>query len=447
MKSLRIHVRETARLAYPVSIGQIGYIMMGVVDSAMVGQIGYDYLAAASLANGIFFLTLVVGVGISNAVTPLVAISIGANRREEHEDLFKNSFYINLISGIALSSFTFLLAEGIALLNQPKEVVELAIPYTKILGVSLIPIMIFQSYKQFIEGMSIVRPAMVITLLANIVNAASNYVYIYGNFGFPRMELNGAGLATFTSRTFMLVLLIYFLKRKPLKFNTKFNIIPFSVNKIIVKKLLSIGIPSGLQFFFEAGAFTFAAFMIGWLGSKDLAAHQIAITIASITYMIVLGISTSSAIRVGNAVGAQSISETRRAGFAALLMGGIVMLFFALNFILLNQLLPKLFVNEFEVLELAASLLIIAAFFQLFDGVQAVGLGILRGLTDVKFPTAVTFFSYWIIGIPFGYYLGFGRELGVVGVWIGLSVGLATSASLLTFRFNAKSKRHIHQNR
>lgn len=261
------------------------------------------------------------------------------------------------------------------------------------------------------------------------------------------MELNGAGLATFTSRTFMLVLLIYFLKRKPLKFNTKFNIIPFSVNKIIVKKLLSIGIPSGLQFFFEAGAFTFAAFMIGWLGSKDLAAHQIAITIASITYMIVLGISTSSAIRVVNAVGAQSISETRRAGFAALLMGGIVMLFFALNFILLNQLLPKLFVNEFEVLELAASLLIIAAFFQLFDGVQAVGLGILRGLTDVKFPTAVTFFSYWIIGIPFGYYLGFGMELGVVGVWIGLSVGLATSASLLTFRFNAKSKRQIHQNR
>jgi MATE family multidrug resistance protein len=447
LKSIKKHIKETLQLAYPVAIGQIGYVMMGVVDSAMVGQIGYNFLAAASLANGLFFLTLVVGIGISYAVTPLVAISIGSNSENECTNLFKQSFYINFISGILLVVATYFLADLIYILKQPDEITKFAIPYTKILALSLLPIMIFQSYKQFIEGMAIMRPAMIITIVANFVNLFANWVYIYGNLGFPRLELNGAGFATFTSRTFMMVVLIFFIKKSKSFAEYNLKILPVHFDMTLIKRLLKLGVPSGLQYFFEAGAFTFAAFMIGWLSSKDLAAHQIAISIASVTYMVVLGISSSSAIRVGNAVGAKNIVETRKAGFTALSLSAIFMLSCAAFLIVFNTTLPFLFVDDVEVIHISSSLLIIAAFFQLFDGVQAVGLGVLRGITDVKFPTAITFISYWIIGLPIGYYLGFTYKYGVVGVWIGLSIGLATSASLLTLRFHIKSKEVINFNR
>jgi MATE family multidrug resistance protein len=447
LKSVRKHIKETLQLAYPVAIGQIGYVMMGVVDSAMVGQIGYNFLAAASLANGLFFLTLVVGIGISYAVTPLMAISIGSNSKNEFVNLFKQSFYINFITGIVLVIATYFFADIIYILNQPEEISELAVPYTRILGFSLLPIMIFQSYKQFIEGMAIMRPAMIITILANFVNLFANWVYIYGNLGFPRLELNGAGFATLTSRTFMMLVLIFFLRKSRSFSQYNLRIIPIQIDKSLIKRLLKLGIPSGLQYFFEAGAFTFAAFMIGWLSAKDLAAHQIAISIASMTYMVVLGISSSSAIRVGNAVGARNINETRKAGFTALSLSAIFMLSCAVILIIFNDSLPLLFVDEIDVIKIASSLLLIAAFFQLFDGVQAVGLGVLRGITDVKYPTAITFISYWIIGLPLGYFLGFTLQYGVAGVWIGLSVGLATSASLLTLRFNSKSREVINFHR
>lgn len=447
LKPIKKHIKETLQFAYPVAIGQIGYVMMGVVDSAMVGQIGYSFLAAASLANGLFFLTLVVGIGISYAVTPLVAISIGSNSKDECTNLFRQSFYINFITGVLLVIATYFFADMISILNQPEEITRLAIPYTRILGFSLLPIMVFQSYKQFIEGMAIMRPAMIITIAANFVNLFANWIYIYGNLGFPRLELNGAGLATFTSRTFMMIVFIFFLKKSKSFSQYNLSVLPIKFDKTLINRLLKLGIPGGLQYFFEAGAFTFAAFMIGWLSSKDLAAHQIAISIASITYMVVLGISSSSAIRVGNAVGARNISETRKAGFTALSLASVFMLSCAVILILFNKTLPLLFVNDFEVIHISSSLLIIAAFFQLFDGVQAVALGVLRGITDVKYPTAITFISYWIIGLPLGYYLGFIYEFGVIGVWIGLSVGLATSASLLTIRFHNKSKEVINFSR
>lgn len=445
MKSYKNHIKEILQLAYPVSIGQIGYIMMGVVDSAMVGQIGYKYLAAASLANGLFFLTLVFGLGISYAVTPLVAISIGAQDNVTVTRLFKQSFYINFITGLILAVATYFFADIIYVLGQSEEVTELAVPYTRVLGLSMMPIMVFQSYKQFIEGMSFMRPAMVITILANVVNALANWIFIYGNLGFPRLELNGAGLATFTSRSFMMIALIMFLAKSKQFANYDLKILPIRLDKTLINKLLNLGLPSGMQYFFEVGAFVFAAFMIGWIGPKDLAAHQIAISIASITYMIVLGISASAAIKVGNYVGRGDIIETRKAGFTALLLGGLFMLGCAVLLILFKSYLPLLFVDEVDVIAIASSLLVIAAFFQLFDGVQAVGLGVLRGLTDVKIPTVITFVSYWIIGLPFGYVIAFHFNMGVIGVWIGLSIGLAASATMLSLRFNSKSREAIKE--
>ena len=441
MQSIKEHINLTLKLAYPVMIGQLGWVMMGVVDTMMVGGLGPTPLAAASVSNGIFILILVLGLGVSYAVTPLIAIAIGAGKNEECEIIFKQSIIINLLLGIVLMATTFYLAGIIKFLNQPDEVVRQSISYTRILGYSIIPIMLFQTHKQFIEGLSETRPAMVITIIANIINAAVNWLLVYGNYGFPKLGLEGSGWATFSSRLFMAVIMFLYVKKskKFKQFDVTFRV--RKLNFSYIKKILGLGVPSAFQYFFEVGSFSFAVIMIGWLGTVQLAAHQIAINLASITYMATLGISSAGAIRVGNALGKQDVNEVRRAGFTAIILGASIMAVCGLIFITLRDFLPSLYIHDNNVISIASTLLIIAGMFEIFDGAQAVGIGVLRGLTDVKWPTLITFISYWLIALPVGYFFGFILKMQVTGVWIGFLVGLASSAILLTLRFNKKSKR------
>lgn len=442
MTSLKKHILSTFGLAYPIIIGQLGIIMMGVVDSLMVGHLSAAHLAAASLGNSLAFILMIIGIGVSLAVTPLVAIAVGANKYDECGIYFRQSLLVNSTLSIFLAFAIYFAAGLIEYFDQPPEVQILAKSYMRIIGFSTLPLMVFQTYKQFIEGFSIMKPAMIIAILANLINAFVNWILIFGELGFPRLELNGAGWATFASRLFMAIcIMIYVMKSKLFRqYDVSFHFKNF--NRHIIKKILSLGLPSGFQYFFEIGAFSFAVVMVGWLGTKQLAAHQIAINLASISFMAVLGISVAGSIRVGNAVGMKDISETRRAGFTASLLGAFVMFISGVIFILFRNHLPTLYVQDDQVINYASSLLIIAALFQLSDGTQAVGIGILRGLTDVKIPTAITFIAYWIVGLPIGYLLGFTFDLGVQGVWIGLLLGLTTSAILLTLRFNSRSK-HI----
>jgi len=442
MVHIKRHIASTFQLAYPVIIGQLGIIMMGVVDSLMVGKLGAAPLAAASLGNGMAFIIMIIGIGVSYAVTPLVAIAVGAGKMEDCGVYFRQSLLVNSVFSIIIAIIIYFAADLIQYLDQPEDVQIQAASYMKIIGLSAVPLLLFQSYKQFIEGLSVMRPAMIITLIANLVNAFTNWVLIFGNLGFPALELNGAGWATFASRIFMALLLMGFVMKN--KFFKQYDVSFHyrSINLPVIKKILSLGLPSGFQYFFEVGAFAFAVVMVGWLGTAQLAAHQIALNLASISFMAVLGISVAGSIRVGNAVGMKDIAETRRAGFTASLLGASIMLIAGIIFILGRNFLPTLYVNDEIVISYASSLLIIAALFQLSDGTQAVGIGILRGLTDVKIPTAITFIAYWIVGLPVGYLLGFTFKLGVQGVWIGLLLGLTTSAILLTLRFNSRSK-HI----
>ena len=443
MIHLKKHIVSTFQLAYPVIIGQLGIIMMGVVDSLMVGKLGAAPLAASSLGGSSAFIVLIIGIGVTYAVTPLVAIAVGAGKFEDCGIYFRQSLLVNSILSIIIVVIIYFAADLIQYFDQPKEVQDQAADYMRIIGFSSIPLLLFQSYKQFIEGLSVMRPAMIITLIANLVNVFANWLLIYGNLGFPALGLNGAGWATFASRAFMALALMGFVMNN--KFFKKYDVsFHFkSINWTIIKKILSLGLPSGIQYFFEVGAFAFAVVMVGWLGTAQLAAHQIAINLASISFMAVLGISVAGSIRVGNAVGMKDIAETRRAGFTASLLGASIMFGAGVIFILLRNFLPTLYVNDEVVISYASSLLVIAALFQISDGTQAVGIGILRGLTDVKFPTAITFIAYWIVGLPVGYLLGFTFELGVQGVWIGLLLGLTTSAILLTLRFNSRSKQII----
>jgi MATE family multidrug resistance protein len=256
----------------------------------------------------------------------------------------------------------------------------------------------------------------------------------------PAFGLVGAGIATFCSRLYMAIALLWYISTaqrfKPFDPTLHYK----SIDWKIMKKILEIGLPSGFQYFFEVSAFAGSSIIIGWIGTNALAAHQIALNLASITYMFALGISAAATVRVGNAVGFKSIGRIRNAGFSAVLMGASVMGSFGIMFIIFRNIFPTFYISNVDVIQIAASLLIIAAFFQIFDGTQAVGLGILRGIEDVKAPTLITFLAYWIVGLPVGYILGFNFNLGVQGVWIGLSIALAVSALLLFFRFNYKSR-------
>ena len=321
MTALKKHIASTIHLAYPVIIGQLGIVMMGVVDSLMVGKLGPAPLAAASLGNGMTFLILIIGIGLSLAVTPLVAIAVGAGRFDDCGIYFRQSLLVNSIFSVFITAGIFFGAELLRYFDQPIEVQVQAVSYMKIIGLSAIPLMLFQTYKQFIEGLSVMRPAMIITIAANIVNAFANWIFIFGNLGFPALGLDGAGWATFASRLFMaLGLLVYVMNNNSFKkYDVSFHF--KSINRPVIRKILSLGLPSGFQYFFEVGAFSFAVIMVGWLGTNQLAAHQIAINLASISFMAVLGISVAGSIRVGNAVGMRDISETRKAGFTALLLG------------------------------------------------------------------------------------------------------------------------------
>ncbi|MFZ1288882.1 MAG: MATE family efflux transporter [Melioribacteraceae bacterium] len=436
--NIKFHLKETIKLAVPVSIGQLGHIMLGVVDSFMVGRLGAEPLAAAALANGLFFLIMVLGIGMSHAITVLVAIAKGENKHKYCGVILRQALILNISFSIILTILVIVAANLIDHLNQEQAVAELTKSYLTILAISILPFMIFQTYRQFVEGLSNTKPPMYIAIIANVVNFIGNWILIYGNLGFPALGLNGAGFATLITRIFMAVTMMTFVlvSVRYKEYDTKLN---FKIIELkVIKKIFNIGFPSGIMYSLEVGAFAFAAVIIGWLGSVSLAAHQIAINLASISYMVVLGIASAATIRVGNALGRKDLLNVKRAGFSAIFLGMCFMGSAGILFVIFNNVLPTFYIKDLEVIKVASSLIIIAAFFQLSDGVQAVGMGALKGLADVKIPMVITLIAYWIIALPAGYYFAFILKYNIIGIWIGLSIGLTVAASLFVFRFFKK---------
>ncbi|MCB2204075.1 MATE family efflux transporter [bacterium] len=440
-RNLGTHLRETVRLAVPVAIGQLGHVMLGVTDSLMVGQLGPVPLAASSLGNSVFVLMLVLAAGISSAITPLTAIACGREDFDEAGVVFRQGLLVNSGIGILLIALSLFLSTLLDVLNQPSSVVVLAEPYLRIISFSFLPMMVFMSARNFIEGQSFTRPAMVVIILANGVNVLGNWVLIYGNLGFPALGLDGAGYSSLMVEVFSAVaIMVYVLRSK--RFTRYRPLLAFhSFNTAMQLRILRIGLPSGMQYFFEAGSFSLSAVMIGWIGAKALAAHQIAISMAATSFMIILGIANAATIRVGNAVGKGDAREVRQAGFSAWVLAISLMSVAALIFIIFRNTLPTLYIDDPEVIHIASGLLIIAAVFQLSDGSQVVGHGSLRGMTDVTVPLYIAIFSYWVIGLPSGYIFAFVFDMGVKGVWLGFVFGLTTAAISFQYRFHRQSRR------
>jgi multidrug resistance protein, MATE family len=439
--AVREQVKTTFLLAYPVMLSQLGQVAVGVADSMMVGRLGALELAASSLANSIFFVVLMFGIGISMGLTPLVSNAYGKGKTNQIARLFSNSLLINFLAGIALFGLVLLFSQNLSLLNQPKEVADLALPFLLIITASLVPLMVFQAFKQFVEGLSQTKQAMFITISANLVNVFLNWLLIWGYWGFPELGFLGAAWATLISRVLMMVLMgAYVLYSKRY---SEFNIqlLRFKPNWTLCQRILKIGVPTGFQFIFEVSAFSAAAIMMGWISVNALAGHQIALNLASISYMMATGLATAGMIRVSHYIGKEDFKGMREAGMVAFGMVATFMFVCALLFFVLRFFLPTLYIDDPQVISLAASLLVLAGLFQLSDGIQVVGLGVLRGLEDVKVPTIVTFLAYWGLGLPLGYFLAFTMGFAEKGIWIGLLIGLTITAGLLLYRFDQISKR------
>lgn len=439
--AVKEQIKTTFLLAYPVMLTQLGQVSVGIADSMMVGRIGALPLAASSLANSIFFVVMMFGIGISMGLTPLVSMASGKGKLKRISRLFSHSLWINASTGLLLTGLILAFSQGLQILDQPAAVTELAKPYLLIITASLVPLMLFQTFKQLAEGLSQTKQAMVITIFSNLVNVFLNYVLIWGVWGFPELGLNGAGWATLFSRVLMMLLMggyVLYAKRYAVY---RLSLVRAKASFPMAVRILKIGVPTGFQFIFEVSAFSAAAIMMGWIGINALAGHQIALNLASISYMMATGLATAGMIRVSHYVGKGDFRAMREAGLVVFGMVTVFMLGCALLFFAFRFYLPTLYIDDPQVISLAASLLILAGFFQISDGVQVVGLGVLRGLEDVKVPTLVTFFAYWGLGLPLGYWLAFGMGMAEQGIWVGLLIGLTLTAGMLLYRFDQLSKK------
>ncbi|UKT65518.1 MATE family efflux transporter [Pedobacter mucosus] len=436
------YYKENLHLALPIVGSQIGHTLVQMADSVIVGHFtDTTQLAAVSLVNSIFILILVIGLGISYGLTPLIAQENGRGNFVECGKLLSNSLIINILIGIVLyASVNFGVFLVIDHLDQTPAVVKYAKPYLGLLSISIIPLLIFQTFKQFAEGLGFTKQAMYISLWGNVINIILGIVFVKGMFGIVAMGVSGVGWSTLIDRVLMaIVMAVYVLRSQNFKkYLTNFK--ASLIDKIRARKIIKIGAPVAMQYSFEISAFSGAAILIGTIGAVEQAAHQIAISLAAMTYMIASGVASAATIKTGNNYGKNNFDDLRKSAIASYHVILLFMSCTAILFVLANNIMPFLYTDDLKVVPIAAQLLIIAGFFQLFDGTQVVGLGILRGLGDVNIPTFITFLAYWVVGIPVGYFLGFHFGFGVNGIWYGLTFGLLTASILLFFRFQNKTK-------
>ncbi len=434
------HYYKNIKLAYPVMISQLGHTLVALSDSVIMGRKGTVSLAAVSLANAVFSLILIVGIGISYGLTPLIAQHAGRKEAKPCAILLKNSLFVNFLTGLILFGLSALLSHFLYDFGQSVEVARQSKVLLLFLGFSIVPLMFFLSFKQFAEGLGFTKQAMQISILGNILNILLGITLVFGLFGIHPFGIRGIGISTLTDRILMAVSMgLFVFGSKYFKDYTKyFSLSPLSLTKI--KSILSIGIPVAMQYIFEMSAFAGAAIMIGWINPTALAAHQIALSLASITYMMASGLASAATIHIGNHFGSSNFKALRDSAIGSYHMVIFFMILWAFVFIAFRSLLPRLYIHDENVIHSASILLIVAGLFQLFDGLQVVGLGILRGISDVKIPTLITFISYWLVGLPSGFFINYFWKLGALGIWIGLSLGLITASGLILWRFRMKIK-------
>jgi MATE family multidrug resistance protein len=442
----RAEFSDTVRLALPMALTQLGQIAMMTTDLALLGRLGDRVVAATALAHTILFGAFVIGMGIVSAVAPLAAQAFGAQQPHLVRRALRVGLWAAAMLGLPLSIAQLNGEDVLLALGQERETAALAAGYLQSLGWSLIPAWWFIALRGFMGAVNRPEPGLWITVAAIPANALLAYALIYGAFGLPRLELFGAGLATTIVDIGMCIASIW----------VAYACEPFRQYRILGRfwradwalfgRLFAIGAPISATFLLEYGVFAAAALLMGRIGTVPLAAHQIALTTASVMFMIPFGVSLAATVRVGHAVGRRDPLAARRAGLAAIALGGAFMAAMTLIVIALRERIPLLFLgsaadNATATAALAATLLVVGASFFIADGVQTIAAGALRGLNDTRIPMLFAAACFWLIGFSACYGLGFPLGMGAVGVWIGLSIGLIVYALLLVWRFQALTRR------
>jgi multidrug resistance protein, MATE family len=454
LKNLFKEFKTNLKLALPVIAGMVGHTLVGVVDNVVVGKLGTTELAAVSLGNSFVFIGMSLGIGFSTVITPIISSFHSKNDTENGRIAFQNGVILCTILGLLLFGVLYASMPLLSYMKQSEDVVKLAKPFLQIVGFSLFPLVVFQAYKQFADGMSQTKYAMYATIIGNIINVVLNIVLVFGFWIFPKMGIIGSAIGTLIARVFMVIYMHYMLSKQK-KFKPYFENFGWqNFQKKVAQNITKLGIPSAMQMFFEVALFTAAIWLCGAIGKTSQAANQVALSLASLTFMFAMGFSVTAMIRVGNYNGLKAYKSLKTVASSIFLMTIIIEIIFALMFMFGKDFFPTLFVNNNtemalnaaeikEVVQIASQLLLVAAFFQISDGLQVVVLGALRGLQDVKVPMYICFIAYWMVGFPVSYYLGMHTTLKAMGVWIGMLFGLTVAAGLLYWRFRYLTKKLI----
>lgn len=445
------YTKECLTLALPVMLTQVGQVSVNLFDNIIVGKLlGADALASVSLGNAVFFSMFVLALGFSFAIPPLVSEAHSQHDHKTINSVFSHGFVINITVGIVLMAALLLAMPLLYHSGQPDKIIPDTVDFLTIMAISIVPFMAFQTLREVSEGLSYTIGVTKATIIANIINIVLNYVFIEGLFGIPPMGVKGSALASLIARIFMVVFLYFVLlnQEKTKRYIRDFSLKIEVFSKKMFDKMIRLGLPTALQMFFEVTAFAGAAFICGLISAHDIASHQIALSMASFTFNLCIGFSVASTVMIGRKLGEQNFTELRKVGINNLKIAFIFMAICGIVFILGRNILPTFFTKkeEVEVITLAAKLMIIAALFQLSDGIQVTALGTLRGMQDVKIPSIYTFIAYWIITIPLGYFLCVTLQMGAFGMWIALGLGLTISALFLVKRFLNLSAKRIRNN-
>lgn len=435
MQSVAKEIRGTLMLAVPIVIGQVSQMLMGVTDSVMIGRVGTVPLAASSFGGGVFNIFFIIGVGLLTPVSIFASRSRGAGRPEEAGEYLRHGLLIAALSSLAGIAVIVAISFRLAWFGQPPEVIAAVNPFLLLIGVSLLPALTYLALRQFAESMG--RPWVPVIVICSgiLLNVLLNWVFIYGHWGAPRLGLTGSGISTLISRTLGSVVIFAWLRLDP-------SIRPAwprhwlaPVSGAHLRQMLRIGTPAAGGLLFESGAFAAVTIMMGWLGAVSLAAHQIALSCAAMTFMVSLGIALAVGMRTSAAVGAGEHARLRPIWLVGTGLGLVFTMGTTVLLLIFGRSIAGAFISDPQVIPVATTLLGVAAVFQIFDGGQVIHSCALRGLTDVKVPAIITFFSYWVVALPLAYLLGVRGGFGGAGIWSGLAAGIALAAIVLGARF------------
>ena len=427
----RLELRPMLSLAVPVVVGELGWMAMGVVDTMMVGRLGTEALGALSIGRVLFMGLAVFGIGLLLGLDTVASQAFGSRNPLDGMVSLIQCVYLCFVIGPVATGLFRLGLIPLRSFGIDAEVLAVAVPYMQALGWSALPLFLYTTFRRYLQAINHVRPVMLALVSANLVNVFANWILIFGRLGAPALGAEGAGWATTIAMTYMALFLLVAVLVHDRGQGSRLLRVPFRIDPARLRRLLALGLPAALQIGLEVGVFALATAMAGLLEPAALAAHHVALTIASVTFMVPLGISSAAAVRVGQAVGRGDAAGVGRAGWTAQLLGAAFMSGAAITFLLFPAALMRVFTADPRVVSVGAGLLAVAAFFQLFDGAQVIATGSLRGVGDTRNPMVWSLIGHWCLGLPVAYYLCFPVGWGVTGLWIGLAAGLTLIGTVL----------------